>query len=201
MLDEYAVGFEFASRIWATMLPARASASGPRPIHIPEAFDRRLVERVSLPTVDNRPDTQTVALVDGLRFDRHNANTSIDAAYADLPRTLVFESINTRSNGWYSIAAIQLARMARCRVVCTMYQSKIGDLNLGAHVDEWFGAVVQVCGAKEWKISTHMGTSPMRVNTNPGDILLLPPEYEHEVRTRYESTHLVFAFLTEESIR
>lgn len=200
-VDEYALASTFVGKIWAAALPTLRSADPHRrPTHLPGALDRDLVERASLPIGTDRADSQTVALVDADRFERHSADSSIDDRYRDRPRTKVYEGIEARSDGWYSVAALQLARLARCRVVCTMYESRSGDLNLGPHVDEWFGVIVQMRGSKEWSMPPQSGQPARGFNSEPGDFLLMPPRIEHDVSTPDRSTHMVFAFLTTEKL-
>lgn len=197
LVDEYAIASTFVGKIWAAALPALRSADPhQRPMHFSGALDRDLLEQARLPIGTDRTNSQTVALVDAERFERHSADSSIDGGYQHRPRTKVYEGVETRSNGWYSVAALQLARLARCRVVCTMYESRSGDLNIGAHVDEWFGAIVQMRGSKEWSIPPQSGQPAMGFTSEPGDFLLMPPHVQHEVSTPERSTHVVFAFLT-----
>ncbi|WP_280483560.1 JmjC domain-containing protein [Nocardia farcinica] len=197
-LDEYAIASTIVSKIWAAALPAlRSAGSQQTPIYFPGALDRQLVERARLPIGADRAGSQIVALVDAERFDRHGDDHSVGAAYSSRPRTKVYEGIDARSDGWYSVAALQLARLARCRVVCTMYESRSGDLNLGAHVDEWLGVIVQMRGAKAWHMPAQFGQLAHGVTTQPGDILVVPAHYMHDVETENRSVHLVFAFMTE----
>lgn len=77
-----------------------------------------------------------------------------------------------------------------------MYESRSGDLNLGAHVDEWFGTIVQMCGTKTWHMSAQLASPAHDITTQSGDILIMPSQYEHNVETPHRSVHLVFAFLT-----
>jgi len=81
-----------------------------------------------------------------------------------------------------------------------MYESDPGDRNLGAHEDEWLGAIVQTCGAKTWTFWPREGGDSQELLTQAGDVLLLPRSIKHAVSTPDYSVHLVFAFLTGEPI-
>ncbi|WP_301182990.1 JmjC domain-containing protein [Rhodococcus ruber] len=109
--------------------------------------------------------------------------------------------MDAASDGWFSLVAVQLTRLARCRVVCSMYESNVGDHNLGAHVDEWLGVIVQMRGEKQWTLWPRTDGEPSEVLMQTGDVLLLPRNVEHAVTTPEYSVHLVFAFVTGEPIK
>ncbi|WP_442806368.1 JmjC domain-containing protein [Streptomyces sp. NBC_01317] len=64
--------------------------------------------------------------------------------------------------------------MVRRHVVCTMYESNAGDLGLIRHVDAWFGVIVQMQGAKRWRIWPDEDSAPQEMVIEAGDVLLLP---------------------------
>ncbi|MEU3458578.1 cupin domain-containing protein [Streptomyces sp. NPDC006733] len=199
---EYAAASRFLGRLWSAVLPTyRLPEEGQEVVHIPAAFEVASLHGMPLPLAGQRSTEQTVALVDEAGFHREVANDAIVTAYQERPRTRVYEGMDVRSDGWYSVAAIQLARLARCRVVCSMYESDSGDRNLGAHEDEWLGEIVQMRGAKSWTLWPRAGGDPREVLTQAGDVLLLPRGIEHAVSTPDYSVHLVFAFVTGEPIR
>ncbi|MGW0056491.1 JmjC domain-containing protein [Nocardia nova] len=196
--SEYAIASQFIARIWSSILPVLHLPEGSQSaVHLPGIFDPLFIEEKAwLPLADSRPPRQTVALVDEDRFERSSEDRAIEVAYDSRPRTRVYEGIDSGSDGWFSLVALQLANLARCRVVCTMYESAAGDLSMGAHVDEWFGAIVQMHGCKDWRISAGGAeTVAVEIQTKPGDVLLLPQNIEHEVSTPEHSTHIVFAFV------
>ena len=106
--------------------------------------------------------------------------------------------MDVRSDGWYSLVAMNLARIARCKVVCSMYESRAGDRTLGPHTDSWFGIIVQFRGAKDWKVWHDSVAENILLST--GDMMLLPEGLEHDVSTPEYSVHLVFALVTSEPL-
>lgn len=200
---EYAAASQFLGRLWSAVLPVyRLSEEGQEVVHIPGAFAPESLFDMSLPLAGQRSSEQTVALVDEAEeFHREVTDDAIVTAYQERRRTRIYEGMDVRSDGWYSVTAIQLARLARCRVVCSMYESSSGDRTMGAHVDDWLGAIVQMRGAKSWTLWPRAGGDPREVLTQAGDVLLLPRNVQHAVSTPDYSVHLVFAFVTGEPIR
>ncbi|MEV8333872.1 JmjC domain-containing protein [Streptomyces niveus] len=162
--------------------------------HLPAAFEEQWIASLPLP-VEDRPPGQTVALVDNDGFQREMNEEAIAGAYARRPRTRVLESIHSRSDGWYSLVALHLARLLRRRVVCTLYESQAGNDNLGRHHDQWDGLIMQMRGVKTWRLWGEQDTQqPLeQLLTRTGDVLLLPRGMSHEVETPDDSVHLVFA--------
>ncbi|MFE4535814.1 JmjC domain-containing protein [Streptomyces scopuliridis] len=192
------IGFQFLARLSAIVLPHYRS-SGVQAVQVPRALDASWLTDLPLPLGDGRSHGQTVALVDGSEFHREVSERAIRDAYEERPRTRVYESISARSDGWFSFATLHFSRLVRCQVVCTMYESNAGDQNLIPHVDQWFGVIVQMRGAKRWRIWPNENSAPQEKVIETGDVLLLPRGVKHEVRTPDYSVHLVFA-ITDEPI-
>ncbi|MFE2938483.1 hypothetical protein ACFXKG_05315 [Streptomyces sp. NPDC059255] len=178
------------SPLWSATLPTYR-AGGDQARHLPHLFETEWTTGLPLPLGEQRTPGQSVALADGTTFHRETDQNRLSAAYKQQPRTRVYESIDARSDGWYSLVATQMARLTRRRIICTMYESNATDYNLGAHYDVWFGVIMQMRGTKAWKISAPQGSQ--EIVTKAGDILLLPPNVEHDVTTPEYSVHLVFA--------
>jgi len=191
------IASQFLGRLWSAVLPIyRRPEEQQRVAQFVGAFDPVHLKRLPLPLIGERSEVQTVALVDDAEFHREVSDDAIEAAYQERRRTRVYEGMDARSDGWYSVTALQLARLARCRVACSMYESNSGDRNIGAHVDEWLGAIVQMRGAKSWTLWPSADSGPQQIITRPGDILVIPRDIMHEVTTPDYSVHLVFAFMT-----
>jgi ribosomal protein L16 Arg81 hydroxylase len=92
---------------------------------------------------------------------------------------------------------LRLAGLLRQRVIATLYESRAGDLNLGAHDDQWDGVIVQIRGAKTWRLWPETHGQPHELLTRAGDVLLLPQGVTHEVTTPDYSVHLVLAVTDE----
>ncbi|WP_424858489.1 hypothetical protein [Streptomyces sp. SAI-170] len=166
------------------------------------AFDPLWVESLYLPVADGLRPGQTVALVDGPDFHREADPAEAARAYGERPRTRVYESLDVRSDGWWSLATLHLAGMLRRRVICTAYESQAGDSNLGAHDDAWLGLIVQMRGTKRWTIWPTRDHPPEDVVMRTGDVMILPQGMTHQVSTPEEpghSLHLLFA-VTDEPI-
>ena len=190
------LGAKMVSAIWGQMLPsygAYQTGSNAMPVHIPEVFDQAWLTSLPLPTGDDRPEKQGVTLMDGGDFQRPTRDTA-ENAYRERPRTRVYEGVSLHSGGWYAFAALQLAHMARCRVVSSIFVSNAGDATIPPHVDAWYGVIVQMHGAKLWTLTPEGATESQNVLTRAGDMLLLPPSVRHAVATPDHSTHMVFAF-------
>ncbi|MGW6459962.1 JmjC domain-containing protein [Streptomyces sp. NPDC055078] len=132
----------------------------------------------------------------GGNFQREVTPTAVARAYQERPRTRVYESADARSDGWYGLVALHLARALRHRVICTMYESNTGDSTLGRHHDAWDGVVVQLRGTKHWTLWPDEPRDPLELVTETGDLLLLPHGMEHDVSTPGTpgySVHAVFA--------
>ncbi|MFE7122208.1 JmjC domain-containing protein [Streptomyces sp. NPDC057654] len=195
-----AAAFGFAARLGTALLPHYGGLSLAQLRHAPQVFAAPQVEALPLPLADQRSPRQTVALMDRTGFYRDADEEAVKHAYDQRARTRVYESINVRSDGWYSLAALHLARLVRRRVICTMYESHAGDRTLGKHDDGWDGVIVQMRGAKQWQVWPHADDDPHPVLTQAGDVLLLPRGIPHDVSTPSRpgySVHLVFAITDE----
>ncbi|MFI0942815.1 JmjC domain-containing protein [Streptomyces sp. NPDC021020] len=181
------------TRLSSAVLPRYPSATA---VHIPQVFDKEWTAALPLPTQGKDPD-QPVALVDGFDFHRETDEGAITDAYRARRRTRVYESIHARSDGWFSLVTLHMARLLRQRVVCTMYESRAGDRNLGAHDDEWDGLIVQMRGTKSWRLWPPPHGQPHELLTQAGDVLLLPRGVTHEVDTPDYSVHMVLAVTDE----
>lgn len=197
---------KFAGALWAAISaaggPQRPSTAGHR--HFPGTYDAGWLTTLPLPIGEHRPPGAPVALLDDRDdFERHHDGHALTIAYASHPRTQVYEDIGRDTpDAWYALAARHLGRLATCelQVVCSIFASKTGDESLGAHWDAWYGAIVQMDGAKTWTIGHRLLSNAdqpaQEVTTRAGDILLLPKGLPHAVRTASDpghSVHLTFA--------
>jgi Cupin superfamily protein len=197
---ETSLAAQMIARLWSATLPVyRKQSSLQSFVHLPQLFAQSFIESLSLPLGEQKPLTQSIALVDD-DFHREMDIVAAQEAYANKPRTRVYEGIDVRSDGWFSLVSLQFARLTRCRVVCTLYESNAGDSTLGSHVDAWFGAIVQMHGCKTWTLWHPEAKKPIELMTRPGDVLLMPPTVEHSVATPNYSVHLVFAIIDNEPI-
>lgn len=196
---------EFTGTLWAAICAAGGADSLPRVHrHFPGAYDPGTLAALPLPAGAHRPQEQPVALLDDQdAFERHANDGALASAYARCPRTRVYEDIACAQQGaWYALAAQHLGRLTgtRLQVVCSVFESRHGDHSLGVHWDAWYGAIVQMSGAKTWRIGESLLNGaeppPSEVTTTAGDILLLPHGLPHAVTTPAlpgHSVHLAFA--------
>ncbi|MFD8092366.1 JmjC domain-containing protein [Streptomyces malaysiensis] len=192
-----AVAFSFLGRLGTAVWP-RLTAS--HPVHIQQVFDAAWTEGLSLPLREAKAASQTVALIDGMDFHRQSDKDAVAHAYQERQRTRVYESLNVRSDGWFSTVTLRLTAIMRHQVICTAYESHAGDRNLGAHDDEWLGVITQMRGAKRWLVWPETTGAPEEIVTRVGDVLILPQGVKHEVSTPDSpgySVHLVFAITDE----
>lgn len=160
-------------------------------ISFPGAFTPEWLSGLDLPTREHCPDGQAVSLA-GDGFTSHGDRAELLADYETAPRTWVFERVD-ESIGWLNRAASYLTRLSASPFVVSaaVYDSRASDRPSAAHWDQWYSAVVQVEGAKVWRI----GADWCRVTTRPGDVLLMPEGLVHAVSTPADpglSRHLVF---------
>ncbi|MDO0927293.1 cupin domain-containing protein [Streptomyces sp. TG1A-8] len=191
----HAVASAFLAHLGPVVLPGVRLASE-RLAYAEGVFDAAWIGGVPLPMADEKPAGQTVALVDGLDFQRTTSVDDVERAYQDRPRTQVYESLDVRSDTWISLVSLHLTGMLRRRVICTAYASRAGDRTLDAHDDQWLGVIVQMQGAKRWLIRPARDSRPTEVFTRVGDVLILPQGMTHEVQTPDvpgHSVHLLFA--------
>jgi hypothetical protein len=206
--DAVRISGEVVSRIWIEVLRANGpDFPSPSPVHVPGAFDPAWLRELPLPVGTDRPATQPIALVDQHTsvserhsFERSTDEQAIDDAYRREPRTRVYEDIGYSGDGWFSLAARQLVRLARCKVVCALYSSCADDLTMGEHHDMWQGVIIQFDGTKVWHTRADMASPPREITMRAGDMLLMPNGTWHEVSTPDHSTHMVFAIQTHEPI-
>jgi len=192
-----------ASRLWTSVVRAGGpQPDSPRAVHVPGLFDPAVLQGLLLPIGEHRPETQTVVLVDqGIEMERSTGADAIADAYARRPRTRLYECVDIGSVGPYSIVALLLSQLAGCRVVCTIYESHAGDAKMGEHRDDWYGVIIQLSGAKQWRLRSDRSADPQSVTLNAGDGLLLPGGVWHDVITPDESVHVVYAILTDQPIK
>ncbi|MBV9853118.1 MAG: hypothetical protein JOY82_01150 [Streptosporangiaceae bacterium] len=198
---------EQAARITGALWQAIRSSGGIRIKqyrHYPAVFGPLWLESLSLPIGDDKPAVQPVALIDNRHsaFERHRDAAMLREEYQRRPRTKVYEDIGHESDAWYALTAGYLTRLSRSglHVTCSVFENKHGDETFGAHQDTWFGAVIMFAGAKEWTLGEGLPgetePAPRKVTTYTGDVLLIPKNLPHSVRTPEDpgfSVHLAFA--------
>lgn len=186
----------FVGGLWAAV----RSADGPRPTsqdyqHLPGVFDPAWLQTLPLPIGENRPTRQTISLGKAMHLEQLSDEAAIKHAYASEPRTRIYEAIETRSGGWPAEATRYLMKLSGCDVVCTLYESQAGDETLGPHKDQWYGAIVQMRGAKAWRLGEDVGREEPTVVAEAGDLLLVPEGLEHDVSTPDYSVHMTVAMI------
>ncbi|PNE43469.1 hypothetical protein AOB60_00655 [Streptomyces noursei] len=129
-----------------------------------------------------------MTLIDGVDFQRVSAD---DAAVA-LPRTRSYENLHVHVD-WIRLASRSLEVALGRRVTCAAYASQAGDTSLGRHDDDWDGIIVQLEGAKRWRVWTAPEGGPTEIVTRVGDVLVLTRGVPHDVDTPGRSLHLAFA--------
>jgi len=174
---------------------------GPRPDnqdhhHLRGVFDPEWLQTLPLPIGENRPIKQTVSLGKDMHFERHSDEADLQGAYELERRTKIYEAVESRSGGWSAEATRYLMKLAGCDVVCSVYESRAEDKNLGPHRDRWYGAIVQILGAKAWQLGEDVGGEEPTVVAEAGDVLIVPQGLYHDVSTPDYSVHMTVAMLT-----
>jgi uncharacterized RmlC-like cupin family protein len=196
--EDRSLAAPFVGGLWAAI----RSADGPCPAsqdyqHLPGVFDPAWLQTLPLPIGKNRPTRQTVSLGKAMHFERLSDEAALKNAYDSQPRTKIYESIETRSGGWTAEATRYLMKLAGCDVVCSVYESQAGDKTLGPHKDRWYGAIVQIHGAKEWQLGEDVEREQTTVVAEAGDLLLVPQGLLHDVSTPNYSVHMTVAILVD----
>jgi hypothetical protein len=197
------VSAEFTGVLWSLV----RTAGGPRPAsgehwHFPDVFDPAWLARLRLPSAQARPAAQQVALTRERAYDRFVDDAALERAFRAEPRTRVYENVH-RTGGcpWLLLTCQYLTLLSGSEreVLCSLYESVPGAANLGRHRDMWYGAIVQLEGAKAWEIGPGV-LDPLELVTSvqvrAGDVLLVPERLPHVVSTPKEpghSRHLQFA--------
>jgi hypothetical protein len=191
-----------AGALWEAVCFSGGTGTGTHR-HFPGALDPAWLAALPLPRGDRLPAGQPVALIDSTNRDleHHIEAATLRAARLHRPRTRVYEDVGFGDDQWAGLTAGHLTRLtgSALRVLCSVYESAHGDETFGAHRDAWFGAVIQVAGAKHWQIGPGLldaASPPAQVTMTAGDILLVPRSLPHLVSTPADpgwSVHLAFA--------
>lgn len=181
------------TRLSSVVIP-RCRQAGMQLAYVPGVFREEWVTSLPLPRPQGvQRSGSKVTLIDGSHFHREADESALAQQYRARPRTRVMESINSRSDGWHALATLHLARVVRRHIVCSLYESHARDSTLGPHDDEWDGVIVQMRGAKSWRLWPEPSTEPRELVTRAGDVLLLPRGTTHDVATPNFSVHLTLA--------
>jgi hypothetical protein len=186
------------SQAWTAVLNAGGLHPGdPQAVHLPGLFDPRLLQALRLPIGEQRSAEQPVSFVQpGRDEELHTDAKAIVEAYTSKPRTRIYFAIEERAGGPWSLAALLLSQLAGYRVVCSMYESRAGDAKFDEHRDDWYGVIIQIKGAKQWRVPAGRQAGPSELTLRAGDALLLPRGVAHAISTPEESLHVNFAVLT-----
>ncbi len=174
-----------ASRLWLTVL----STGGPTPssaahTHLPRFVNPEELRSLPLPIGGDLQDGQTVALADhGIEMERPETREGLSASYRGKPRTRVYEVVNIRSDGPWSMIALFLGQLAGYEVDASIYESVARDATLGEHFDDWHGIAIQYDGSKRWALRPDPASEPTYVDMNPGDALVVPRGLLHDLTT------------------
>jgi hypothetical protein len=196
-----------AGILWAAIRTAGGpdTRAGQEERHLPGALDLAWLASLPLPLGGARPPGQPVALLEDREedFERHADSTALAVAYAARPRTQVSEDIGSgQDRHWYALTARHLTCLSgsSLHVTCNIFASRHGDETFRKHRDTWYGAVIQISGAKQWTLGEALFCSdfpaPRQVATSAVDILLIPKYVPHMVTTPSvpgHSVHLAFA--------
>jgi hypothetical protein len=204
------VAADITGMVWAAIIAAggtgRPAVAGH--VHYRGVYNKARAALLALPIDEHTAPAGSVALLADTHdahgeFERPAGRQQLAEAYAARPRTRVYEDIGRDApHAWYTRVAQHLGRLAGCElaVVCTVFQSAAGDESLGAHTDAWYGAIMQISGAKSWEIGFSLldgsDRPTQQVTTTAGDLLLLPKGLAHRAWTPPDpghSVHLAFA--------
>ena len=190
-----------ARRLWCVLVASGFSRANPSVslLHVKGAFDPAWLQSLPMAIGEDRASTQKVSLLSPEGIERQLATTDVEAAYSAQPRTQVCENVGEHGGGWVRAVEIMLAGATEFPVACSAYQSRAGDASFAPHTDRWVGVITQIEGSKRLLIREDEGTEPLReLVLEAGDILIMPPDVEHEASTPEYSLHLNFEIFTDE---
>jgi Cupin superfamily protein len=192
---------QLASALWMTVLGA-GGLMAPRPVHVKGLIDSAALKGWPVPTAADHAAAQLIGLCEGTvsRTETPPDDETLALAYAASPRTRVAENISAYSGGPYALAVPLLAELARCRVLCDVFESAAGDRSFVRHSDLWLSGIFQVEGAKRWLLWPDLTGGPQEVVLTAGDALIMPPGIPHEVSTPKRSVHALYAMLIDQPL-
>jgi len=167
-------------------------------LHAKRAFDAAWLQSLPLAIGENRAADQEISLLDPHGIERWLDGADVEAAYASQPRTRAYENLGKFGGGWVKDVAISLSAATEFCVSSSSYESRKGDASFDAHLDLWIGLIVQVKGSKRWLLRGDEGQGPLQeLVTEAGDVLLMPPDVQHEASPLEYSLHLNFEIFTD----
>lgn len=171
--------------------------------HFPAAVAPGLLAALEVPSSASLPPGQPALLAapEHGQAERHAGAASLQAAYQQRHRTRILEDIGRDSTCWAATVGGWLTTLSGgAPVTAAVFESAPGDETFGPHGDEWLGVILQVHGAKSWRIGEGLlnpnASEPAQLTTRPGDVLLLPKGMPHHVDTPADpghSVHIAFA--------
>ncbi len=189
-----------ADALWHVLTAGGFTKENPsvRLLHVKRVFDPAWLQSLPLAVGENRAASQEVSLLDPHGIERWLHDADVEAAYSAQPRTRAYENLGKFGGGWVRDVVIALSAATGFCVSSSSYESRKGDASFDAHVDGWIGLIPQVKGSKLWLVRDDHGRGPLQeLVTEAGDVLLMPPDVQHEVRTPESSLHLNFEIFTD----
>lgn len=186
--------------LWRVLTAGGFTKESPsvRLLHAKEAFDPAWLQSLPLAVGEKRAASQEVSLLDPHGIERWLYDADVEAAYASQPRTRAYENLGKFGGGWVRDVVIALSAATGFCVSSSSYESREGDASFDAHVDGWIGLIPQVKGSKLWLVRGDNGQGSLQeLVTEAGDILLMPPDVEHEASPLEYSLHLNFEIFTD----
>lgn len=193
------IAAQYVGTIWAALKASGGPEAPPDAYHyFPQAFDPAWIESVPLP-VD---ESGVVYLGDHDSFERLRPE-EVAAAYATRQRTTIYSQIERQ--GWTNTAAQHLLRLSGVAVTFSVYHATPDDETLGAHRDKFAVVATQWKGEKSWWLGEDAwdttGSIEPTVTLTPGDVLVVPKDFPHNVYTSGAvSTHLTASFILDKPI-
>ncbi|HSX08432.1 MAG TPA: cupin domain-containing protein [Candidatus Saccharimonadales bacterium] len=180
---------ENAAEFFAGTIGEAIQASGgvlstaERHYYYPGALQEQFLANLPLPIGANRPHNQKIVFPTATDFERFSSGGAALEAYANNPRTTIYE--DTAHHGdWQQGAARYLMGLLGYQVAFSFFDSAHGDGGIGPHRDNWHNVAVQFYGKKAWWLGNDvmLQTPEPTLVLSPGDILVFPQNYPHDVR-------------------
>ena len=178
-----------AEVLTGTLAEAFSATDGPSAppeqyYHFPRAFDPAWLATLPLSIGANRPDHQRITFPTDSGFERFATDKEAAAAHAHKARTRIYEDTARLDNGWQAKLAEYLMELTGYELEFSFFESLEGDSGLGAHTDTWHTAAIQFQDDRAWWLGQDVydNVPEPTVVLQPGDILMVPADYPHDVR-------------------
>lgn len=206
VVTDHQIGAALTNELWRELMfsggPVR---NDPMWFLRPGHFPVELLERLDTPIGRELDPAQKVMLAKDLHDPTEYVyvGTEAEVAYCEDPSTRVYEDLHEHG-GWAMLVSSKLSELAKCKGVCRLIFSKMGDKRFSEHIDGWCNLIIQMSGQKRWWVRRTKQDEPETFVTSPGDLLIMREGVLHHALTQGDdnasSLHAQIAVVTRKSL-